>query len=211
MQELLRQLEAVAQPTVATGAAGLAERNQDFRRLLGREKLVSQLRYLDAPGRSGCAARRSRSTGSTAGSTLAQPRRSSARGRGSGTSAGSTSSSAPSRTCDRGRRARAGRRRRGRRDRPESVGEVIERARIGTRATRTPSTRAACSSPTRTSTSSSGTRASRRFRRCGPRCGSRRAPERRRDDRARPRRDEGAERLPDRSSRSAGASSSRSR
>ena len=78
MQELLRQLEAVAQPTVAKGRAGLAERNQDFHRLLGREKLVSQLGYLDASGSEQCAARhRSRSTGSTAGSISRGARRSS--------------------------------------------------------------------------------------------------------------------------------------
>jgi signal transduction histidine kinase len=51
MQELLRELEAVAQPTVARGEAGLAERNQDFHRLLAREKLVSQLSYLDSTGK----------------------------------------------------------------------------------------------------------------------------------------------------------------
>ena len=51
MQDLVRQLATVAQPTVAKGRAGLVERNQDFHRLLGREKLVSQLRYLDASGR----------------------------------------------------------------------------------------------------------------------------------------------------------------
>ena len=51
MQEVLRQLQAVAQPTVAPGTAGLAERNQDFHRLLGRETLVSQLSYLDAAGK----------------------------------------------------------------------------------------------------------------------------------------------------------------
>ena len=51
MEDLVRQLEAVAQPTVAKGRPGLVERNQDFHRLLGREKLVSQVRYLDASGR----------------------------------------------------------------------------------------------------------------------------------------------------------------
>ena len=50
MQEILRELDAAAQPTVEQGAAGLVERNQDFRRLIGREKFVSQLRYLDAAG-----------------------------------------------------------------------------------------------------------------------------------------------------------------
>jgi signal transduction histidine kinase len=51
MQEILRALEAVAQPTDETGKAALAERNQDFHRVFGREKLVSQLSYLDATGK----------------------------------------------------------------------------------------------------------------------------------------------------------------
>ena len=51
MQDLVRQLATVAQPTVKKGRQGLVERNQDFHRLLGREKLISQLRYLDAAGR----------------------------------------------------------------------------------------------------------------------------------------------------------------
>jgi two-component system, NtrC family, sensor kinase len=50
MQELQRELVAVAQPTVAKGPAGLAERNQDFQRLFAREELVIQLSYLDATG-----------------------------------------------------------------------------------------------------------------------------------------------------------------
>ena len=99
MQDILRELEAVAQPTVAQGAAGLGERNQDFHRLLGAEKLVSQLSYLDADGkeqRPGLPARarppRQRDR------PLAGARSSSARGRTSGTSAPSTSSAGPSRT-----------------------------------------------------------------------------------------------------------------
>jgi two-component system, NtrC family, sensor kinase len=51
IQEILRELEAVAQPTVGKGTAGLAERNQDFQRLFGREKLVGQLSYLDSTGK----------------------------------------------------------------------------------------------------------------------------------------------------------------
>jgi signal transduction histidine kinase len=51
MREVLRQLQAVAQPTVAPGKAGLAERNQDFHRLLGRETLVGKLSYLDSAGK----------------------------------------------------------------------------------------------------------------------------------------------------------------
>jgi signal transduction histidine kinase len=51
MRDILRQLEAVAQPTVGRGHAGLVERNQDFLRLIDREPLVSRLTYLDASGR----------------------------------------------------------------------------------------------------------------------------------------------------------------
>jgi two-component system, NtrC family, sensor kinase len=51
MQDVMRQLEVVAQPTVEKGAAGLAERNQDFHRLLDRDELVSQLSYLDSTGK----------------------------------------------------------------------------------------------------------------------------------------------------------------
>ena len=51
MQDIVRQLEGVAQPTDAKGKAGLTERNQDFRRLLEREELVSQLSYLDSTGK----------------------------------------------------------------------------------------------------------------------------------------------------------------
>jgi two-component system NtrC family sensor kinase len=48
---LLRELDAVAQPTVAKGTAGLEERNQDFHRLLDHEELISQLTFLDGSGR----------------------------------------------------------------------------------------------------------------------------------------------------------------
>ena len=51
MQEVLRELEALAQPTTGTGRAGLDERNQDFQGLLLRDKLISELRYLDATGK----------------------------------------------------------------------------------------------------------------------------------------------------------------
>ncbi len=51
IEDVVRELEGLAQPTEDVGLAGLTERNQDFRRLLGREKLVSELRYLDATGR----------------------------------------------------------------------------------------------------------------------------------------------------------------
>jgi signal transduction histidine kinase len=50
MRDILRSLEAVAQPTVEAGAAGRAERNQDFQRFLDRERFVSRLSYLDAAG-----------------------------------------------------------------------------------------------------------------------------------------------------------------
>ena len=51
MRDILRQLEAVAQPTEARGAAGLTERRQNFHRALEREALVSQLSYLDSTGK----------------------------------------------------------------------------------------------------------------------------------------------------------------
>ena len=51
MQNLVLQLESSAQPTSASGAAGQQERSQDFHRLLAREELLSELRYLDAAGR----------------------------------------------------------------------------------------------------------------------------------------------------------------
>ncbi len=51
MQGVLRELVALAQPTTATGHAGLIERNQDFKGLLLRDELVSELTYLDASGR----------------------------------------------------------------------------------------------------------------------------------------------------------------
>jgi signal transduction histidine kinase len=51
MQEILRELEAVSQPTVAKGRAGLAERDQDFERLLEREQLFGRLTYVDSSGR----------------------------------------------------------------------------------------------------------------------------------------------------------------
>ena len=51
MQEIIRELEALAQPTTERGRAGLVERNQDFHRLFARERLISQLSYLDAAGK----------------------------------------------------------------------------------------------------------------------------------------------------------------
>jgi signal transduction histidine kinase len=51
MQELIRELDGVAQPTVGKGEAGLRERNQDFRRLLDHEKLINELTYLDGGGK----------------------------------------------------------------------------------------------------------------------------------------------------------------
>jgi two-component system NtrC family sensor kinase len=49
MQEILRTLDAVAQPT-GTGAAGLTERAQDFRRVLARDESITRLTYLDGAG-----------------------------------------------------------------------------------------------------------------------------------------------------------------
>jgi signal transduction histidine kinase len=51
VQEILRELVGVAQPTVGTGAAGLVERAQDFQHLFEREKFISQLNYLDSSGK----------------------------------------------------------------------------------------------------------------------------------------------------------------
>jgi signal transduction histidine kinase len=51
VQDILLQLEAVAQPTAATGAAGLRQRNEDFHRLLDREASISRLTYVDAAGK----------------------------------------------------------------------------------------------------------------------------------------------------------------
>jgi signal transduction histidine kinase len=50
MQDILLQLDSKAQPTTATRALGLQERNQDFHRLLDRVQSISQLSYLDATG-----------------------------------------------------------------------------------------------------------------------------------------------------------------
>jgi signal transduction histidine kinase len=51
IQDILRELEAVAQPTIEQGRAGLAERNQDFRSLLGRDEFLGRVSYLDAAGK----------------------------------------------------------------------------------------------------------------------------------------------------------------
>jgi signal transduction histidine kinase len=50
VQNLLLELEAVAQPTAARGTVGLRERNQDFHRLLDRDSSVSRVSYVDASG-----------------------------------------------------------------------------------------------------------------------------------------------------------------
>jgi signal transduction histidine kinase len=50
VQNLLLELEAVAQPTAASGTAGLKQRNQDFHRLLDRDSSVSRVSYVDASG-----------------------------------------------------------------------------------------------------------------------------------------------------------------
>ena len=98
LQDVLRELEAVAQPTEDSGAAGLIERNQDFHRLLGRDKLVSDLRYLDASEESVSTPPPSSSTASTAGSTSRTTRVSCSHGPSGGTSGMSTSSAVPSPT-----------------------------------------------------------------------------------------------------------------
>ena len=51
MQDVLRELVGLAQPSANRGIAGLTERNQDFHRLLARERLISELSYLDRSGR----------------------------------------------------------------------------------------------------------------------------------------------------------------
>ena len=50
VQDLLLELDAVAQPTTSTGNAGLQERNQDFHRLLDRDRSISRVSYVDANG-----------------------------------------------------------------------------------------------------------------------------------------------------------------
>jgi signal transduction histidine kinase len=50
VQNLLLELEAVAQPTAASGTAGLKQRNQDFHRLLDRDSSVSRVSYVEASG-----------------------------------------------------------------------------------------------------------------------------------------------------------------
>jgi signal transduction histidine kinase len=51
VQDLLLELDAVAQPTTARGRAGSRERNQDFHRLLDRDSSISRVSYVDANGR----------------------------------------------------------------------------------------------------------------------------------------------------------------
>ncbi|MDX6408734.1 MAG: hypothetical protein QOE13_1805 [Gaiellaceae bacterium] len=50
VQDLLLELDALAQPTTSTGSAGLRERNQDFHRLLDRDRSISRVSYVDANG-----------------------------------------------------------------------------------------------------------------------------------------------------------------
>ncbi len=56
IEDVVVEIESVAQPTTGTGEAGLVEREQDFAALLLREELISTLSYLDAAGRSGSGA-----------------------------------------------------------------------------------------------------------------------------------------------------------
>ena len=51
MENVLREIEAIAQPTTKTGRAGLTERSQDFDGLFLRDRFLSELSYLDAAGR----------------------------------------------------------------------------------------------------------------------------------------------------------------
>jgi signal transduction histidine kinase len=50
VQNLLLELDALAQPTTGKGTAGLKQRNQDFHRLLDRDSSISRVSYLDARG-----------------------------------------------------------------------------------------------------------------------------------------------------------------
>jgi signal transduction histidine kinase len=50
VQNLLLELDAVAQPTAARGPAGLRQRNQDFHRLLDRDSSISRVSYLGTNG-----------------------------------------------------------------------------------------------------------------------------------------------------------------
>jgi two-component system, NtrC family, sensor kinase len=50
VQNLLLELEAVAQPTASRGNAGFMQRNQDFHRLLDRDSSISRVSYVDASG-----------------------------------------------------------------------------------------------------------------------------------------------------------------
>jgi two-component system, NtrC family, sensor kinase len=51
MENVLREIEAIAQPTTKTGRAGLTERSQDFDGLFLRDRFISELSYVDAAGR----------------------------------------------------------------------------------------------------------------------------------------------------------------
>jgi two-component system, NtrC family, sensor kinase len=50
VQNLLLELDAVAQPTAASGNAGRRQRNEDFHRLLDRDSSLSRMSYVDARG-----------------------------------------------------------------------------------------------------------------------------------------------------------------
>jgi signal transduction histidine kinase len=51
VQEILRELDDAAQPTVQPRAAGLPEREDNFHRLLSRDESVDQVSYLDPAGK----------------------------------------------------------------------------------------------------------------------------------------------------------------
>ena len=199
MRDILRELDAVAQPTVDTGPRGWRSGNRtSTASSITRSSSASSATWT-RPGRSASAPRRSRSTGPDSGIDLSRSAEF-LRARADQRYLGRVyfqRGSRPHMTISVAEHA-AGTRRRGGRHRPELRPRRRSTGRAsGRRAMRTPSTRAASSSPTRTSISSSGIRASRRFRRYEPRCAGRRRPRRRGDDRARPGRDEGAQRLRD--------------
>jgi two-component system, NtrC family, sensor kinase len=50
VQNLLLELDTVAQPTAVSGGPGRRQRNQDFHRLLDRDSSISRVSYLDAGG-----------------------------------------------------------------------------------------------------------------------------------------------------------------
>ena len=168
MQDVLRQLEAVAQPTERTADADSTERNQDFHRLLARETLVSraELPRRDREGAGPGLPARDRSLRQR-DRPLEEPEVRPGAGGAAVPRPGLLPARLPAPHDDLRRRGRRRARRGRRRDRPElrpaghragadRNGRLRVRRRLAWRAR----------SPTRTSTSSSDTRTSRRCRRC---------------------------------------------